>query len=116
MNANILTKYILKQISNSNFNYEAFSLFVKKYNLQYLIPAVIDKLRKSDLREKEMNKVKIVSPVKLSQSNKELVESKYNVQIGEEIIDNRLVAGYKLYTRENILDASLENLLKKLLN
>lgn len=116
MNANILSKYILKQISNSNFNLEAFNLFVKKYNLQYLIPSVIDKLQKSNLRNIELNKIKLISPVNINEQNKKLIENKYGVEINEQIVDKRVIAGYKLYTKEKILDASLENLLKKLLN
>ena len=110
MNSKIITKYIIQ--NKANLNIAALGEYIKKYKLQFLLPEVLKELNKNINREAEINRTKIVSAHKLDKDNISSLENKYNIKIDNEEIQSELVTGYKLYTKDKIVDASLNTLLK----
>ncbi len=114
MNSKIIAKYIisnqgfLQKTSNIKFLFE----YIKIYKLELLLPNVLNNLQKIINREVHLNKNRLVSPYPISKENKDRLESGHKIKIDEESIDKDIITGYKLYTKDKIIDASLETLLK----
>lgn len=115
MNSQIILDYIIKNKNTDNFSVDNLFIYLKKYNLEFLLPDILKKIKKYNLRENKLNKVKVETPYKLDTQNKNSLEEKYNLKIEKEIINKDIITGYKLYTREKIIDASIDTLLKKLI-
>ena len=112
MNSKIISKYIIKNQNSLESNLPILFDYIKKYKLEFLLPEILKNLEKHKNREIEINKNKLITPHKLSLENKESLESKYNLKIDEENLDKNIITGYKIYTRDKIIDASLDTLLK----
>lgn len=110
MNSQVITDYIVKNKNsldvNNIFNY------LKKYNLEFLLSDVLQKLKKYNQRENRISKNIVITSHKINQDTKDFLQNKYNIELKEEKIDSGLIAGYKIYTRDTIIDASLNTLLK----
>lgn len=110
MNSKSLTKYIIK--NRESLNFEALFLYIKKFKLEFLLPNILKDLKKFEDREIKINKNTLITPHFLDQENKIKLQEKYNLKIDKELIDKKIITGYKLYTKEKIVDASLDTLLK----
>ncbi len=107
MNALDLAKVFIKYENNTR---EILSL-VQRYKLESLLPAVIVYLEKLSTQESNRNMVVVESAFPLSENSKLSIEKMIKMKIDEQKVDSKLIAGFKIYTRDHIVDASLDTLL-----
>ncbi len=108
------SKYLAKLILDNQDNFQKVLEIVKKYKLEKLLPSTLSVVDKIQNREENRNKIKVESAVELDTNSKNEIEKLVNGKIDKLSIDKNLIAGFKVYTREKIIDASLANMLKKL--
>jgi F0F1-type ATP synthase delta subunit len=108
------SKYLAKLIIDNQGNFQKVLEIVKKYKLEKLLPSTLSVIGKIQNREENRNKIKVESVVELDTNSKNEIEKLVNGKIDKLSIDKNLIAGFKVYTREKIVDASLANMLKKL--
>ena len=110
MNIDKLVNYILKNEDNLNDLFKVLS----KYNLNYLLIPILQKIQKLQNRELHINSSKLVSARPLDSQTLEMLENKYNLKFAKQKIDQNIIAGYKLYTKDKMLDHSLQLILNRL--
>jgi F0F1-type ATP synthase delta subunit len=89
-----------------------FLFVIKKNNLGYLLPSINKALSKIRKDEEEKNIEKIISPFLLEDTTEKELKEKYDLENTEQVIDKKMIAGFKIYTRNKIVDASLSTILK----
>jgi F0F1-type ATP synthase delta subunit len=107
MNALQLAKVF---IQNENKTTEILSL-VQRYKLESLLPAVSVYLKKLSSQESNRNRVIVQSAFALNENSKLSIEKLLDTKIDEVQVNGKLIAGFKAYTRDKIVDASLGTLL-----
>lgn len=110
MNSQTIVDYIIK--NEDTLKIDLLFSYLKKFKLEYLMSDVLTKLKKYNKREKENSKIILESPVQINNNTQSSLESKYNLKIEEFRTNQNLVAGYKLYSKDRIVDASIDTLLK----
>lgn len=105
--ANVFEKYpqSTKEILN----------IIKNKKLDYLLPSVFVLLKKKADIFILSEDVTIESPFELSSEAKKQVEMRVGEKITKERINKDMIAGFKVYTKNSIMDASLDNLLKQII-
>ncbi len=96
-------------------NSKGFFSVISKNKLEYLLPSIKIKLEKIQDQETFREKVKIETPHALGDEIKQKIENIYNIKIEKEEIKKDIIAGYRLYSKDKIVDASLNTLLKNLI-
>jgi len=107
-------RYLAKLILDNQDNFSKVMILVKKYKLEKLLPASLQIINKINNREENRNKVTVESAVELDQDSLHSIERLVNRKVEKVNINKNLVAGFKAYTREKIIDASLQNMLNKI--
>lgn len=113
-NNSMNSKYLAKLILDNQDNLAKVMEIVKKYKLEKLLPSTLSVIKKIQNREENRDKVKVSSAVELNAESLKSIESLVQRKIDNTEIDKSLVAGFKVFTREKIIDASLVNMLNKL--
>ncbi len=111
MTSNSLSKVLEKY----NANPEVLFAVIQKRNLSFLLPAALKLLKLKEEKEKFRNEVVLESAFEVSDENLKILEEKVGEKVEKKIINKNLVTGFKVYTRNRILDASLDTLLKQIL-
>jgi len=88
---------------------------VKKRKLEFLLPKVLQVLNKKATFSEQQNQIILETPFKTSSEAKKKVEEKLGLKIGVEKINKSLIAGFRVYTKDKILDATLDTLLKQII-
>ena len=114
MQSQKLAKIILnmKEVKGENFSIANFLSVIKKNNLEYLLPSINKVLSKMKKDGESKDLEKIISPFLLEDTTKKELKDKYNLTNTEQIIDKKIIAGFKIYTKNKIVDASLDTILK----
>ncbi len=108
------SKYLAKLILDNQDGFAKVMEIVKKYKLEKLLPSTLRMIKKIQNREENRDKVRVSSAVELNAESLKSIESLIQRKIDNTEIDKSLVAGFKVFTREKIIDASLANMLNKL--
>ena len=87
----------------------------KKRHLDFLLPDVYKVLKNKSERMQNLDEVVIESPFEMSSEARESVEKRVGLKIAKTRINKEMIAGFKVYTRDKILDASLDTLLKQII-
>lgn len=107
MNALQLAKVFIKYENNTK---DIISI-VKRYRLESLLPAVMVYLEKLSRQERDRNKVVVQSAFALNENSKLSIEQMIHAKIDHVQVNKKLIAGFKVYTKDHIVDASLDTLL-----
>jgi F0F1-type ATP synthase delta subunit len=87
----------------------------KKRHLNFLLPDVYKVLKNKSERIQNLDEVVIESPFEMSPDARESVEKRVGLKIAKTRINKEMIAGFKVYTKDKILDASLDTLLKQII-
>ena len=114
MQSQKLAKIILnmKSADGASINIANFLSVIKKNNLEYLLPSINKVLSKIKKDEESKDLEKIISPFLLEDNTKKELEDKYKLTNTQQIIDKKIIAGFKIYTRNKIVDASIDTIFK----
>ena len=88
---------------------------VKKRNLSFLLPQTLKYLKKKIIFNEIQNQISVETPFELSSEAQKHIENRVGLQIEKVKINKGLIAGFKVYTKDKILDASLDTLLKQII-
>jgi F0F1-type ATP synthase delta subunit len=113
MNSLKLANLLIRNSKKDTFKISDFISVITKNKLEYLLPSIKIKLAKIQREQDFRNEIKIQTPHPVSKEIKEKIENVYNLKIEKEEIEKEMIAGYKLYSKDKIVDASLNTLLKK---
>ena len=106
------SKYLAKLILDNQDNFAKVMQIVEKYKLEKLLPSTLNVIKKIKSREENRNQVKVESAVELNSQSLKSIESMINMKIS---IDKSMIAGFRVHTRDKVIDASLVNMLKKII-
>lgn len=104
-------------IQNNAEHTDAVLSLIKKYKLESLVPSALEIIRKRQAREVKNNRTVVESAFPLDATTEANIVSMLGRQTGKSvrmdsvIVNNNLIAGFKAYTRDHIIDASLPTLL-----
>lgn len=104
---------LLIEINESKNGLVSFLKVIDKNKLNYILPNILESLKKIESKELEENKEIILSSYKLGKETRENIISKYKLTKPENIEDRNIITGFKIYTKDKIVDASLNTILKK---
>lgn len=88
---------------------------VKKRHLDFLLPDVYKLLKAKNIRFSDMNEIIVESPFEIGDEAKQSIEKKLDLKIDKTKINKEMIAGFRVYTKDKILDASLDTLLKQII-
>ncbi len=109
------SKYLAKLILDNQDNFAKVMQIVEKYKLEKLLPSTLNVIKKIKSREENRNQVKVESAVELNSQSLKSIESMINMKISKTNIDKSMIAGFRVHTRDKVIDASLVNMLKKII-
>lgn len=113
-------KFLANLIINNPNNLEDIMILVKKYKLEALLPSIFSIIKKTIDQNKKQNSLKIETAFPLDEMainkivsllKKEGVQVKTDTQFDEVIINKKLIAGFKVSSKDKIVDATLDTLL-----
>ncbi len=90
-----------------------FLKVLDKNKLNYILPNILESLKKIDSKEKAENQEIIISSYALEKKTKDNLKEKYKLNNPENREDKSIITGFKIYTKDKIVDASLSTILKK---
>lgn len=88
---------------------------VKKRHLSFLLPDVYKFLKIKEVRLEGLDEIIVESPFEMSSQAQEGIEKRLGLKIDKTRVNKELIAGFKVYTRDKILDASIDTLLKQII-
>jgi F0F1-type ATP synthase delta subunit len=106
MNIDQLSNLFLEKEKNMP---ELYSL-VRKYKLEFLLPAVIKNLEKKNSMIKDRKRVVLEVPFDTTQAVISEIESKYKEKISDVKVKKDIIFGFKLKTQSKVIDSSLKAL------
>lgn len=101
-------------INNPNIESKSIINLLNKYNLSFILPQIVSSLEKVNNIKKYNTRLTIRSPFILDDIIKRDIENKFNKAESFFVEDKLVLAGFKAYTDKNILDLSLDSIIKKL--
>jgi F0F1-type ATP synthase delta subunit len=110
MNVDKLAKYL---IANPD-KVSSFLDLVHKYKIEMLLTSLRERIGKMIRSEELRSETKLITARKIDNELKKKIEANYQTQIVNHEVDNELIAGFKMYTRDKFIDASFSNLIKSL--
>lgn len=110
--AKLLLKLVDRKDKNRAISVADFLQVIKNNNLNYLLPSIHKFLEKIKRDETEKSTEKIISPFELNKEVEKEIKDKYSLENSKQVIDKKIIAGFKIYTRNKIVDASLGTMLK----
>lgn len=110
--AKLLIKILNREDKNRVISVANFLEVIKSNNLNYLLPSINKYLEKIKRDDAEKSVEKIISPFQLETNTEKELKDKYKLENTIQVVDKKIVAGFKIYTRNKIVDASLDTILK----
>ena len=110
--AKLLIKLVDREDKSRAISIANFLQVIKNNNLNYLLPSIHKFLEKIKRDEAEKSIEKIISPFELNKEVEKEIKDKYSLENSKQVIDKKIIAGFKIYTRNKIVDASLGTILK----
>lgn len=108
-----INKLIIK-LAELNPSEEQLRKLFTKYNLTYLLPAIQKSSNKLIQKEKFANENRLLSPFILDEIVINKIEEKYKLKVDKREIKGEILAGYKLYTRDKVVDNTLSSIIKRI--
>lgn len=88
---------------------------VKKKKLDFLLPKALEFLNKKRIFTETQDEVLLETPFETSDEARASIESKFGLKIQKQKVNKDMIAGFRVYTKNKILDASLDGLLKQII-
>lgn len=112
MNSLKLARLLIEKNESKN-GLVNFLKVLDKNKLNYILPNILESLKKIESKEKIESQEIIISSYKLGKDTKERLAEKYELSSPENREDKSIITGFKIYTKNKIVDASLNTILKK---
>ncbi|MDQ5957476.1 MAG: synthase delta subunit [Patescibacteria group bacterium] len=114
MNSQTIVDYIIK--NKEKVSLQSIFDYAHKFDLDYLLPDVLSKIKRYNNREIKNSTVVLETSVNADEDTLKALENRYDLKIEKNQINKNIIAGYKIYSRDSIVDASIETLLKNFNN
>lgn len=109
-----IVKYIIQQDKEYQFDIRVLNNVLSRYGLLSLLPKILIRLQKAQDIQKQKSNTTILSPFELNQDLEKQIQQIFQVNTTKTIISKDVLAGFKAYNADKILDMSLSSLIKKL--
>jgi F0F1-type ATP synthase delta subunit len=111
---NSIIKFIIKE--NKTLDIKVLVSVLQKYRVLSLLPIILKRLEKELLLQQQHNITTIQAPFALDETSKQKIQTIFNVDSIKEVISPNILAGFRAYNGDKILDLSLESIVKKIKN